>query len=154
MLLGHDPLAAWRYTTVVGNSSVVRCQQDCLTIWREELQRGVFTEMDKTRLRTADQMRLAQDRFQSFSGSSWVAFLEDLPFALVLDLPLTERRVSESVLRWPEEEYNVRRALKVWDKALNGPGNLSFNPRPDMIALEPPFFTRKYSMLSPARELG
>ena len=99
-------------------------------------------------------MRLAQDRSQSFSSSSWVARLEDLPFALVLDLPLTERRVSASVLRWPEEEGYVHRALKVWDEALKGSGSLNCDPRPSMVALEPPFLTRKYSKLSPAREQG
>eukprot|EP00170_Pyropia_yezoensis_P000740 contig_3475_g742 len=123
MLLGHDPLATRRNSTVVGNASAVRCQQDCLAIWRKEFQRGVLTEMDKTRLYMADQMRLAQDHSQSFSGSSWVARLEELPFALVLNLLLNERRVSASVLRWPEEEDYVRRTLKVWDEALKGPGN-------------------------------
>eukprot|EP00170_Pyropia_yezoensis_P002283 contig_9543_g2287 len=110
--------------------------------------------MDKTRLYTADQMRPTQDRSQSVSGSSWVAHLEDNPFARVLGLPLTERRVSASVLRWPEEEDYVRRALKVWDEALKGSGTLICDSHPEMVALEPPFLTRKYSRLSPARELG
>lgn len=31
---------------------------------------------------------------------------------------------------------------------------LTCEPRPDMVALDPPFLTRKYSLLSPAREQG
>eukprot|EP00170_Pyropia_yezoensis_P001814 contig_7743_g1818 len=145
MLLGQDPLAARRYTTVVGNASAVRCQQDCLAIWHKELQRGVLTDMDQARLCTADPMRLAHDRSQSFSGSSWVARLEDPLFALVLDLPMSERRVSASVLRWPEEEDYVCRAPRVWGEALKGPGTFTCDPRPSMVALKPPFLTRKYS---------
>lgn len=75
----------------------------------------MLTEVDKVRLHTADQMHLAQDGSQSFSVSSWVARLADLPFALVLDLPRTERRGSALVLRWPQEEDYVRRAPKVRD---------------------------------------
>lgn len=68
--------------------------------------------MDTMRLITADQMRLAQDRSKTGFGSTWVARLENLPFPLVLDLPRTERRVLACVLRWPEREGDVRRALK------------------------------------------
>lgn len=118
MLLGQDPLAGRRNTTVVGKISVVRCHEDCLAIWREDPQRRVLTEMDTMRLITADQMRLAQDRSKTCFGSTSVARLENLPFALVLDLPRTEGRVLACVLRWPEREGDVRRALKAWYEVL------------------------------------
>lgn len=57
----------------------------------------------------------------------------------MLDLPLTERRVPASVLRWPEEEVYVRQELKVWDEALKGPGTLTCDPCSELVALEQPF---------------
>lgn len=120
---------------------VVPCQEDCAAIGQRELKRGFLTELDKVRISAVDQVRLAQNRSPIFPGSAWCARLEDLPLTLVHDLPRTELWVPTSVIRPPEEEEYVPRALRVWDKALQGPVTLTCEPRPEMVALETPFLT-------------
>lgn len=98
----------------------------------------LLTEPDKVRINEADQMRQAQDRSQSCPRSAWCTRMKDLPLALVYDFPCTKLRVSASVLRWREEEEYVRRALRVWDQAMQDPATLTCEPRPEMVALGHP----------------
>lgn len=107
----------------------------------------MLAEIECVRLNAADHMRVAQDRSKSQAGLAWVASLEYLSFALLLDLFRNKRRAWASVLRLPKERDHDLRAPKVWGQDLQSPGTSSCERHPKVVVRQPLFLIEMYSRL-------
>lgn len=117
-VLGGRPGGVCSYRALVGHPVLEDTDKSRRDVWREEVERGCLTALDKSRLMAADLVIQPRDGSLADEGAALYARIPELPAAIPLELGKADIRVSASILRWPEEMSYLRRALGVWDGLL------------------------------------